>query len=84
MLTDLKQAPSKSAIPVQDTAGGLQLTVLSLSGVERTELPSQDSDYSFERERALTKNTPGFGLITTSFLSLSNILNGAKVLPSNM
>lgn len=58
MLTDLKQAPSKSAIPVQDTAGGLQLTVLSLSGVERTELPSQDSDYSFERERALTKNTP--------------------------
>ncbi|OHS93320.1 Oxysterol binding protein [Tritrichomonas foetus] len=57
-LTSLGLAPSTKTIPLADTAGGIELRTLSPVGITRTELPTNDTDYSFERERAINKLTP--------------------------
>ena len=55
-LLSLKAAPQNN--PKAKTIDGITIGSLSPVGIPRTELPFPDDDYSFERDRAKTKNTP--------------------------
>lgn len=58
ILNHLKEAPNLCKVPVAGTAEGISIRTISTIGIPRTELPANDTDYSYERNRSITKNTP--------------------------
>lgn len=57
LLIHRKEAPNSCKVQSAGVAEGIQIRTISTVGVARTELPTNDTDYSAERNISTTKNT---------------------------